>query len=292
MNTEAVTARPGTAVAGGGPERSLGITRSKIVGDDVVASMASGPWLNGPAGSPPGGVLGVLIDDVLGFAIARHRGPGQWSVSAEISLDLTGPVPADGSRIEARARHVHSGPHGGISSGTVHDASGTLIALCRQHGRWVTTVPRDPMTPPEPGTEAAASAAAQAPAAAGTSAPWRPPASLAALLRARVQPTEGGAALDLEVTPDLTNPLGNLHGGITFAACDLAAQAALRAAGGPTQTASIHVTYPRPMPLGAAPRFEARVLHRGRSLGIVRVTATVDGVKPCSIATITTGVAG
>ncbi|HEY6787640.1 MAG TPA: PaaI family thioesterase [Trebonia sp.] len=291
MNTEATPARPGTAVAGGGPERSLGITRSKIVGDDVVTSMASGPWLNGPAGSPPGGVLGVLIDDVLGIAIARHRRAGQWSVSAEISLDLTGPVPADGSRIEARARHVHSGPHGGISSGTVRDASGKLIALCRQHGRWVTTVPDDPMTPQEAG-KADGPAASGVPVPAGAPAPWSPPASLAALLRTRVQVTEGGAELDLEVTADLTNPLGNLHGGITFAACDLAAQAALLAAGGPTQTASINVTYPRPMPLGAAPRFEARVLHRGRSLGIVRVTATVDGVKPCSIATITTGVAG
>ncbi|MCW2932337.1 MAG: hypothetical protein JWM19_3299 [Actinomycetia bacterium] len=280
------------AAIGGGPERSLGITRSKIVGDDVVTSMASGPWLNGPAGSPPGGVLGVLIDDVLGIAIARHRGAGQWSVSAEISLDLTGPVPADGSRIEARARHVHSGPHGGLSSGTVHDASGTLIALCRQHGRWVTTVPQDPMTPQETGTEADRPAASGAPVPAGTSAPWSPPASLAALLGTRVRPTEGGAELDLEVTADLTNPLGNLHGGITFAACDLAAQAVLLAAGGPTQTASIHVAYPRPIPLGATPRFEARVLHRGRSLGIVRVTVTLDGVKPCSIATITTGVAG
>jgi uncharacterized protein (TIGR00369 family) len=292
VSTEAAPARPGTAAIGGGPEQSLGITRIKIVGDDVVASMASGPWLNGPAGSPPGGVLGVLIDDVLGIAIARHRGPGQWSVSAEISLDLTGPVPADGSRIEARARHVHSGPHGGFSSGTVHDATGKLIALCRQHGRWVTTVPQDPMTPQEAGTEADRPAASGAPVPAGTSAPWSPPASLAALLGTAVQPTEGGAALDLVVTPDLTNPLGNLHGGITFAACDLAAQAVLLAAGGPTQTASIHVAYPRPIPLGSTPRFEARVLHRGRSLGIVRVTATVDGVKPCSVATITTGVAG
>ena len=277
-----------------GPERSLGISRSTVVGDDVVASMASGPWLNGPAGAPPGGVLGVLIDDVLGLAIARHREAGQWTVSAEISLDLTGPVPADGSRIEARGRHVHSGRHGGLSVGTVHDASGGLVALCRQHGRWVTTVPDDPMTPSEAGTAAGGPPASGAPAVPGPAvpgpaAPWQPPASLAALLGARAEPAEGGAMLDLEVTTGLTNPLGNLHGGITFVACDLLAQAALLAEGGPTQTASIHVTYPRPMPLGAKPRFEARVLHRGRSLGIVRVTATVDGMKPCAIAMITTG---
>lgn len=271
-------------VVGSGPERALGITRSKIVGDDVVTSMASGPWLSGPAGIPLGGVLGVVIDDVLGFAIARSRTEGWWTVSAEISLDLVGPVPVDGSRIEASGRHVHSGPHGGMSSGTVRDASGRLVALCRQHGRWVTTVPADPIAPEDVIGE---SAPAGEPVA-----EWVPPASLDALLGARVQPTEGGAVLNLPVTSGLANPLGNLHGGITMAACDLAAQAALHAAGGPTQTATIHVSYPRPMPLGSAPRFEARLVHCGRTLGIVAVTASLDGLKPCAVATITTGLPG
>jgi uncharacterized protein (TIGR00369 family) len=119
-----------------------------------------------------------------------------------------------------------------------------------------------------------------------------PATSLAELLGTEVRLAEGGAELDITVTSGLTNPLGNLHGGITLAACDLAAQAALLEAGGPTQTASVHVAYPRPMPLGTTPRFEARVLHNGRSLGIVRVTATLDGVKPCAVAMITTGVPG
>jgi uncharacterized protein (TIGR00369 family) len=109
------------------------------------------------------------------------------------------------------------------------------------------------------------------------------------MLGARVQLTEGGARLELDVTPDVVNPLGTLHGGVTFAACDLVAQAAMGAVGGPVQTASIHVAYPRPVPGGATPRFDARVIHRGRALGVVQVRATVDGVKPCAIATITTG---
>jgi uncharacterized protein (TIGR00369 family) len=266
-----------------GPERSLGITRTTIAGDDVVTSMASGPWLNGPAGIPLGGVLGVMVDDVLGLAIVRGRPAGWWTVSAEISLDLVGPVPADGSRIEASGRNVHSGPRGGISSGTVRDSSGRLVALCRQHGRWVTTVPAGPVAPEEVTGEAAAGEPL---------AEWVPPASLDALLGARVQLTEGGAVLSVPVTAGVANPLGNLHGGITLAACDLAAQAALHAAGGPAQTATIHVSYPRPMPLGSTPRFEARLVHCGRTLGIVAVTASLDGIKPCAVATITTGAPG
>jgi len=282
--TEGELARAKLVGVEGGPERSLGITRTAIVGDDVVTSMASGPWLNGPAGIPPGGVLGVLADDVLGLAIARGRGAGWWTVSAEISLDLVRPVPVDGSRIEATGRHVHSGPYGGISSGTVRDASGRLVAMCRQHGRWVNIETAGPVALPEVPGEAAAQE--------GATARWAAPASLEAVLGARAQPTEGGALLDLPVTENVTNPLGNLHGGITLAACDLAAQAALHAAGGPTQTATIHVNYPRPMPLGSTPRFEARLLHCGRTLGIVAVTVSLGGRKPCAVATVTTGARG
>jgi hypothetical protein len=40
------------------------------------------------------------------------------------------------------------------------------------------------------------------------------------------------------------------------------------------------------------PRFEARIVHRGATLGIVSVTATLDGIRPCSVAMITTGLPG
>jgi hypothetical protein len=40
--------------------------------------MSSGPWLRGPAGFPPGGVVGVLVE-VLGFAIIRQRLDAFWT---------------------------------------------------------------------------------------------------------------------------------------------------------------------------------------------------------------------
>jgi uncharacterized protein (TIGR00369 family) len=155
-------------------------------------------------------------------------------------------------------------------------------------------MPANPGTPTEPPpAEQAGLAQARPPRA-----PWQPEVApplpgpaLATLLGARVQATEGGAVLEMDVTPEVGNPLGNLHGGVSFAACDLAAQAALHAAGGPAQTASIRVSYPRPIPAGSTARFEARLLHRGRGLGIVSVTGTAGGGKPCVLATIMTGVA-
>jgi uncharacterized protein (TIGR00369 family) len=282
-----------------GPERTFAVARSVLEGEEVVCSMPTGGWLRGPAGFPPGGVLGVLIDDVLGFAIIRQRPDAFWTVSAEISADLVGQLPADGSVIHARGRSLHSGRHGGFAAGSITDSAGRLIAVCRQHGRWVTTMPENPGTPtgPLPAEQAGLVLPAEQAGTPPRSAVVRPalpePAvapDLAALLGARVQATEGGAVLELEVTPDVGNPLGNLHGGISFAACDLAAQAALHAAGGPAQTASIRVSYPRPIPPGSTARFEARLLHQGRGLGIVSVTGTAGGGKPCVLATVMTGV--
>jgi uncharacterized protein (TIGR00369 family) len=205
--------------------------------------------------------------------------------------------------IHARGRSLHSGRHGGFAAGTITDSAGRLIAVCRQHGRWVTTMPENPGTPTGPLPAEQAGLVLPAEQAGPAQARWRragwqpamatplPGPALATLIGARVQATEGGAILELDVTPEVSNPLGNLHGGVSFAACDLAAQAALHAAGGPAQTASIRVSYPRPIPAGSPARFEARLLHRGRGLGIVSVTGTAGGGKPCVMATIMTGVA-
>jgi uncharacterized protein (TIGR00369 family) len=94
--------------------------------------------------------------------------------------------------------------------------------------------------------------------------------------------------LAVAVTPDLANPLGNLHGGITLLVSDLVAQAAFAAAGGPTRTTSVHVAYPRPMPLGTTVRFEGQVIHRGRTFGVAQVTALNASGRPCAVATVTT----
>jgi uncharacterized protein (TIGR00369 family) len=99
---------------------------------------------------------------------------------------------------------------------------------------------------------------------------------------------DGCALLTVTVTADLANPLGNLHGGITLLVSDLVAQAAFAAAGGPTRTTSVHVAYPRPMPLGTTVRFEGEVIHRGRTFGVARVTALNATGKPCAVATVTT----
>jgi uncharacterized protein (TIGR00369 family) len=260
----------------GGPERFFRVARPKAEGEVVSSSMPAGPWLIGPSGRPLAGALGVLIDNVAGYVLVLRHPPGTWSVSAEITLDLLRPVPADGSVLTAEGIVRHAGQAGGFSSASVTDGSGQLLAVATQHGRWVQAAPAaDGGIPGGDGT----APAGEVPLA----------ADLDGFLGGQVRAAEGGALLELTVTPGLTNPLGTMHGGITLCACDLVAQAAIDAAGGPPRTASIHVAYPRPIPAGTRVRFTAEVAHLGRALGVVRVAALNDSGRPCAIATVITG---
>jgi uncharacterized protein (TIGR00369 family) len=288
MSTDSAEKRQPLLVMAGGPERAFRVGRAEPAGDgapgDVTSTMVTGPWLTGPAAAPVGGTLGVLVDNALAFALLHDVRPPMWSVSAEISLDVCGPVPADGSLLTARARRVHFGEKGGLSSGVVTGPDGAVIAQCSQHTRWVSGPSTFEFDPRAWAESAAANAVpADVVAAAGG------PASLTELLGARIRAADGCAELEIGVTNELANPLGNLHGGVTFCACDLAAHAALASVGGPSHTASVHVAYPRPLTPGTTARFEAQVLHSGRSLGVVRVTARNDAGKPCVVASVTTG---
>jgi uncharacterized protein (TIGR00369 family) len=268
--------RQDLVIAEGGPERFFRVARPTAAGEVVSSSMPAGPWLNGPSGRPLAGALGVLIDNVAGYVLVRRRPPEGWSVSAEITLDLLRPVPADGSVLTAEGIVRHAGQAGGFSSATVTDESGQLLAVGTQQGRWVRAAPvADGGVPAGNGTTPAGDVPLTA--------------DLAGFLGGQVRAADGGAVLELTVTPGLTNPLGNMHGGMTLCACDLVAQAAIDAAGGPPRTTSIHVAYPRPIPVGTRVRFTAQVAHLGRAFGVVRVTALNDSGRPSAIATVTTG---
>ncbi len=128
----------------GGPERFFRVARPEAAGEVVSTSMPAGPWLNGPYGRPLAGALGVLVDNVAGYVLVLRHPPGGWSVSAEITLDMRRPVPADGSVLTAEGIVRHVGQAGGFSSASVTDSSGQLLAVGTQHGRWVWAAPAAP----------------------------------------------------------------------------------------------------------------------------------------------------
>jgi uncharacterized protein (TIGR00369 family) len=270
-NTSSIQRQP-LHIFESGPDRLFRVERVGADGEIVSGEMSTGPWLAGPTGTWLGGSMGVLIDNVLGYAVIMDRPVDHWSVSTEITIDLCRSVPTDGGALLAQARIQHSDSRGGISSGTVVDDQGRLIAMCRQHGRFVGRTPTG-VTPSDDHP-------ADVP-------PHGRPESLFALLGAEVRMAEAGAAVVLTAGPELVNPMGNLHGGIALCASELAAQAALGHEGQLPQTASIHVAYVRPVPLGTPVMFSARPMYAGRTFGVVQVTATDGEGRVCTIATVT-----
>jgi len=239
-----------------GPEALFRIGQVHAVGEVVRGSMPIGSSTRGADGRTSAGALGVLVDNVLGYAIIAARPPDHWSVSTEISLDVFPELRTATGRLHAEATTIHTDALGGFATGRVVDDVGMLVAVCGQRGRFVPTG-AGALGPPsfdrEPGAVA----------------------DVGALLGIGGMGDEGA---DLIVSPELQNPMRNLHGGIVLAVADLVAAACLRATDGPELvTASLHATYTRPLPGGSVVSFRPHVRHRGRGLAVVEVTGTVEG---------------
>jgi acyl-coenzyme A thioesterase PaaI-like protein len=219
---------------------------------EFAGSMSLGPWLE-MAGGVTAGVLAVLVDDVLGFALAEDLPRGRWSVSAEIGLEVLRPLPASGTvRVTGALRHQDS--LGALATGEVRDATGALLALTSQRGRFV-AAPADLV---EEGS-------------------WGGPVAegdLERLLAVR-------AGVPLAITDVLANEGGSLHGGVSLFASVLVAEAAAPG----LVTASAHITYARAIPLGVDVTWRPSVRHPGRSLAVVDVDGMV-GDRVCTTARV------
>lgn len=256
-----------------GPEAFFRVYDFAHDGVMTTGSMETGPWLAGPTGLASAGSLGVLADNALGYAVIAERPQGHWSVSAEISIEFCAAIPIDGSSLRAEASLLQVDASGGLASARILDEDGRVIALCSQRGRFIG---HDQDAMPAPAWNADNDPVLTSPIT-----------GLASLIGARPLLTANGAELHLTVTPRLGNPLANLHGGISLCASELVGLAALQNSGPPLETASVHVVYARPIPLGSDVTFHASVTHRGRSLAVAQVISTNDAGKPCTIATVT-----
>lgn len=241
-----------------GPEALFGVGDVAVDGDSVVGSMPSGPPFLGPDARPALGALGVLVDNVLGYAIIDSLPPRSWSVSTEIWIDLVAPLPADGSRIHAAARAVQAGS---FAIGRVVDADGRLLAECRERGRQIADVPN-----------AAGAPTFELPDHAG---------DLAELIGLR----PGGDGMVLEVTPALGNPRRMLHGGVSLCASELVATHSRRSGAPELLTTSVHIVHSRPVPVGVRMDFCATTRHAGRTLWVSDVVGSVSG-RACTLARV------
>jgi uncharacterized protein (TIGR00369 family) len=251
----------------GGPETIFGVTDLSFDGPTARASMpVTGALVR--SGGITAGSLGVLIDIALGYALVAARPPGFWSVSSEIAVEALGGLRSARGRLRAEAEVVDVDALGGLARGRVFDDTGELVALCSQRGRFVPV--------PVGGTSASAGGYERLPAG----------GELLDLIGAEQLPSDQGARLQFVASDAVTNPLGNLHGGIGLCCSDLAAHLALGSSNGPWATTSLQTSYVRPVPGGAQVEFRATARHRGRGLAVVDVDGVVDG-RLCTIARVT-----
>ncbi|HEY2057333.1 PaaI family thioesterase [Amycolatopsis sp. NBC_01480] len=244
----------------GGPEALFAVDGLAYADGEIRARMLLGPWSDGPGGA---GSIGVLADNILGYALISQAPAGRWSVSTEISIDFLRPLPGNGTWLSARGRTVHRGATTGLAEGSVFGEDGQLIARSRQWGKFVG---RGAAPDALPGSH--------------------PTAGLLTGLRQEIDAAEGHARLHFDVADELVNPHGTLHGGVTLWAAGLVAGAALATRTTTLHPASITVSYLRPFPHRDVAEFQAEVVSLGRSLALTRVTGRNRAGKPCIVAAV------
>lgn len=261
--------------------RRFGITTLEHDVDDsvVIAQMPPSGMRNPFTGQPSVAALAVLVDDVAGRVNYYRRGEGQWTVSSELSLEMSpGAVEslmaAPGEPVVATGRPLGPGGATWLSVCTLSHR-GRVIG-----GGTVRTVPMnggpdeparrgdDPLTP-------------------------TPDTSLAELMAVDALPTDGDTyRLRQRPDPMVNNLIGCVHGGVSSAGLELVGAAAVNHdQQAPFRTASLRVNFLRPYvagsPPGAESVYEARALRIGRTSAIADAAAIGPDGRAAVIARVT-----
>jgi uncharacterized protein (TIGR00369 family) len=247
-----------------GPEVLFGVgPLRRLENGDLVSGQDLDSRTREPgAGRPELAALGVLVDDVLGYAV--NEALSSWSVSTEISVDVPLELPANG-RVVCVGRVVHTDSIGALATGEVLTPTGDVVARCTLRGRASGLAPHADVVDQ-----------------------WRergdvvPPATdLDSLLGPEVviAPYRSSVA----VSDRFVNLLGHLHGGMHLC---LLERAATEAVPHLSRTASIRLQMVRGVPLGSELELVSEVLHQGRTLAVVQVRALDRTGRLCSMATV------
>lgn len=256
------------------PLGRMGVQTLEEGADCCVASIPVGGLLNPLTHAPTLAPLAMLIDHVGGLVNHYRRDDDEWTVSSELAIELTphalGLVTAAPDvPVVATARPFGPKGTGSLSlSELTHAGESIGTATVRSfhiHAPGhVTAWPAD--------------------SGGGT-----PPAALHDRMSVEVAETGGGAAV-LRQLPDavVNNSIGVVHGGVSAAALELVASAALGdGTGAPWRTASLRVNYLSQFRGGNESRYEARALRTGRSSGVADAQAIGDDGKVALLARLT-----
>lgn len=257
--------------------RRFGVTTLEQDFDNftVVASMPVAGMLNPFTSQPSVAGLAILVDDVAGRVNFYRCGRGQWTVSSELTVEITpgalaSVLAAPDEPVIASARPL--GPAGAtLLSVCTLTHRGTVIG-----GGTVHTVPLSggPQEPERRGDDPLVRTAHT---------------TLAELMAAEPMPGEDGTyRLRQHPDPMINNLIGIVHGGVSSAGLEVVAAAAINhGQEKPLQTASIRVNFLRPFIAGAQSAYEGTALRIGRTSAVGDARAVGDDGKVAVIARVT-----
>ena len=243
--------------------------------DPFVSSIPLAGLVNPVTGAPTVGPLAVLVDHAAGLVNHYRRQSDEWTVSSELTLEITPSAPTvieDKPGLAAVATARPAGTRGttalGVCEITVGDeviGIGTVRSVYVAHpGEFPQGWP-----PPVDGPR---------------------PTDLTEIMALHVDHADDGApVIHQRENSVLNNSLGIVHGGVSAAGLELAASAVLNAdrVDEPLHTASLRVNYLRQFLSGGDSRYAATALRVGRRSGVAEATAIGADGEVALIARVT-----
>jgi len=221
-------------------------------------------------GAPTVGPLAILVDAAAGIVNHYRRRPGQWTVSSELSMDLSldGVGHLDGPVLAT----AHAfGPLGATSLGMCTLAyRGTVIGGGTVRSFFIDAEDVVPQRRSETLRRSAET-------------------TFADLIAVHVVDRDCGPVLAQRVDGNLNNDIDIVHGGVAAAGLELAASAAVNQdrTDDLLQTASLRVNFLRPFFAGSASRYEGTPLRVGRNTAVGDAQAIGDDGKVAITARVT-----
>lgn len=257
------------------PLGRFGIATSDDGPHECVASIPAGEMTNPLTGAATVAPLAMLVDHVGGLVNHHRRGPDEWTVSSELSLELDPDAAAviataPDTPVVATARPFGAKSDVALALGELRHrdyllATATVRSFYIRVPGYAAPFPDGPTGPLPPGT-------------------------LTERMAVRVAESGGSTAVLLQdEDPVLNNLIGIVHGGVSAMALELVASAAVNAgrADQPLRTSSLRVNFLRPFHSGTESRYAGTALRVGRSTGVGEAEAIGPGGEVAIVARLT-----
>ena len=259
------------------PLGRFGIVTSQEGPDGCVAAIPAGGMTNPLTGPPTIAALAMLVDHIGGLINHHRRGPDEWTVSSELSLELAPDALAEitaAPEVPVIGTGRPCGRKGPNALGVCEFTHrGSVVATATVRSFYI-EVPGH-LTPfPD-----------------GPTGPL-PPGSLADRMSVRVAEGGGAKVLVQDSDPVLNNSLGIVHGGVSAMALELVGSAAVNDGRDdqPLKTVSLRVNFLRQFSTlhdGPESRYVGTALRVGRGSGVAEAQAVGPDGKAAIIARVT-----